>query len=275
MDAICDVCGKTYKVKAKQWRYSEKRGKKHCCSKQCCNKLQRTGKIVKCSCCGKEIYRAVKRLRDDNIYYCSIKCHHKCMNHSHPHSEETKKKISEKLKKHKVHKNKILQSKKIEKICPICNKSFKVFPYQKKRIYCSRQCYLKDTDLKFRKKTSGGLRQGSSRAYKGWYKGYWCDSSWELAFVIYNLEHGIKFERNKQGFEYEFQGEKHKFYPDFVLQDGTYVQIKGYMGQQNKTKIASFGGTLQVLGKVEISPYLEYTENKYGKNYIKLYEIGV
>ena len=30
------------------------------------------------------------------------------MNHSHPHSEETKKKISEKLKKHKVHKNKIL-----------------------------------------------------------------------------------------------------------------------------------------------------------------------
>lgn len=27
------------------------------------------------------------------------------------------------------------------------------------------------------------------RGYKGWYKGIWCDSSWELAYVIFNLEH--------------------------------------------------------------------------------------
>ena len=43
----------------------------------------------------------------------------------------------------------------------------------------------------------GGKRHGSGRGKKGWYKGYWCDSSWELALVIYNLEHNIKFERNK------------------------------------------------------------------------------
>ena len=23
----------------------------------------------------------------------------------------------------------------------------------------------------------------------GWYKEYWCDSSWELAYVIYNLDY--------------------------------------------------------------------------------------
>lgn len=23
----------------------------------------------------------------------------------------------------------------------------------------------------------------------GWYKGFWCDSSWELAFVMYNIDH--------------------------------------------------------------------------------------
>lgn len=30
----------------------------------------------------------------------------------------------------------------------------------------------------------GGLRVGSGRGKKGWYKGIHCDSSWELAFVV-------------------------------------------------------------------------------------------
>ena len=29
-------------------------------------------------------------------------------------------------------------------------------------------------------------------------------------------------------FEYEFEGKKHNYYPDFKLEDGTYVEIKGY-----------------------------------------------
>ncbi|MCK9615776.1 MAG: hypothetical protein M0R48_09780 [Candidatus Omnitrophica bacterium] len=86
----------------------------------------------------------------------------------------------------------------------------------------------------------GGIKHGSGRGKHGWYKGYWCDSSWELAWVIYNLDHGIKFERNHQGFEYEFEGEKHKYYPDFILDDGTYVEIKSVMDEKNKAKIASF-----------------------------------
>ena len=57
---------------------------------------------------------------------------------------------------------------------------------------------------------SGGLRKGSGRGKKGRYKGYWCDSSWELAWVIYNIEHNIKFDRNNVGFEYEYKGKKRK-----------------------------------------------------------------
>ena len=45
-------------------------------------------------------------------------------------------------------------------------------------------------------KLAGGYRRGSGRGKKGWYKGYWCDSSWELAWVIYSLEHGVEFTRN-------------------------------------------------------------------------------
>lgn len=122
-----------------------------------------------------------------------------------------------------------------------------------------------------KEKRLGGKRHGSGRGKKGWYKGYFCDSSWELAFVIYNLEHGIKFERNKQGFEYEFNGEKHKFYPDFILENGTYVEIKGAMTEQNKVKINSFNGPLSVLDKYGIKIYLDYVESKYGKDFIKLY----
>lgn len=63
-------------------------------------------------------------------------------------------------------------------------------------------------------KLSGGLRIGSGRGKKGRYKGHWCDSSWELAWVIYNLEHNISFERNHIGFNYQYKGQERKYYPD-------------------------------------------------------------
>ena len=41
----------------------------------------------------------------------------------------------------------------------------------------------------------GGYHKNLGRGKQGSYKGYWCDSSWELAFVIYHLEHDIKFKK--------------------------------------------------------------------------------
>lgn len=34
------------------------------------------------------------------------------------------------------------------------------------------------------KEVGGGYRKGSGRGKKGRYKGYWCDSSWELALNL-------------------------------------------------------------------------------------------
>lgn len=117
-----------------------------------------------------------------------------------------------------------------------------------------------------------GYKPGSGRGKKGWYKGYWCDSSWELAYVIYNLEHNIKFIRNKEGFEYEFENKKYKYYPDFILEDGTYVEIKGFLDKKNKTKIESFNKKIIIIDKTKINQYLNYVIKKYGKEYINLYE---
>lgn len=120
-------------------------------------------------------------------------------------------------------------------------------------------------------KLSGGYRYGSGRGKKGTYKGYYCDSSWELAYVIYNLDHNIKFERNEELFPYEFNGEQHKYKPDFI-ENGIYVEIKGYFNDQVKAKEAAFPYQLKYINKETIKPYLEYVEQTYGKDFIKLYE---
>lgn len=122
-------------------------------------------------------------------------------------------------------------------------------------------------------KRSGGYREGSGRGKKGWYKGYFCDSSWELAFVIYNLEHGIQFERNKKRFTYTFNNKEYHYLPDFIV-DGKYVEIKGYWCEQWEAKYKQFpkNETLQVLTKNEIQTYLNYVIDKHGKDFISLYE---
>jgi len=54
-----------------------------------------------------------------------------------------------------------------------------------------KKCYLEDKHCEFRNSGKGGKRIGSGRGKSGWYKGYWCDSSWELAYVIYNIDHDV------------------------------------------------------------------------------------
>lgn len=120
-------------------------------------------------------------------------------------------------------------------------------------------------------KAHGGLRIGSGRGKKGWYKGYFCDSSWELAWVIYNLDHNIYFSRNTEKFPYEHEGIQRNFIPDFIMEDGSYVEIKGYVTDQVKSKIKFFPHKIEIIDKTKINTYIEYVEKHYGKDYIKLY----
>lgn len=121
----------------------------------------------------------------------------------------------------------------------------------------------------------GGKREHSGRGKQGRYCGIWCDSSWELAWIIYQKEHNIQFTRYSGYFEYEFEGKLHKYYPDFELIDGTIVEIKGAdKTLQWKAKLEQFpkDKTLVILNKESIKPYLDYAINKYGKDFIQLYE---
>lgn len=223
---------------------------------------------VKCSKCFKEI-----KIREYNVetpkkdkYFCSRSCAN-----SRKHSNETKIKISKAIKKYGM---KYIPTKniiKITKICPICKNEFNVAQCNSKKIYCSKKCYNNDIHCKFRRTGGGGYRKGSGRGKSGWYMGYWCDSSYELAFVVYNIEHEIIFERNKEGFEYFYENKKHLYYPDFIV-DNKYYEIKGYDRKQDTIKYLSISKPLIILHKNELREIISYVENKYGKNYIEIYE---
>jgi len=116
----------------------------------------------------------------------------------------------------------------------------------------------------------GGYVQGSGRGKKGWYKGFFCDSSWELAYVIYCLEHNIDIKRNTERRQYHWQGVIKNYIPDFVVQ-GIVTEVKGYKTDQWLAKLES-NPDVKVLYEKDLEPVLEYVKNKYGKDFISLYE---
>lgn len=116
------------------------------------------------------------------------------------------------------------------------------------------------------KRNSGGKRRGSGRGKSGWYNDFWCDSTYELAFIIYCLDHNIDIKRNKQGFEYECECEIHKYYPDFIVND-EYVEIKGYLNKKDKYKFtANLDKPLKVILGKENNIYIKYVKEKYETN---------
>jgi hypothetical protein len=117
----------------------------------------------------------------------------------------------------------------------------------------------------------GGYQEGSGRGKKGRYKGYWCDSSYELAWVIYQLDHGVSFTRNTKKFPYEFEGKTCHWIPDFILADGSYVEIKGYETDQSRAKLKDFIHPIVLLKEKDLHDVFSYVKDKYGSDFISLY----
>lgn len=115
-------------------------------------------------------------------------------------------------------------------------------------------------------KNGGGLRAGSGRGHGGWYKGYYCYSTYELVYVIYNLDHNIKFERCPTSiyYTYSYKNKKYKYYPDFILPDNSLVEIKGYHSEQVDLKIAAVKDRpITVLYKNDMLYMFEYVKSNY------------
>lgn len=121
----------------------------------------------------------------------------------------------------------------------------------------------------------GGYRRKAGRGKRGYYKGLYCMSTWELAWVVYQLEHNKKVEQCKEQFEYTMNNEIHHYTPDFII-DGIYYEIKNWHRPDTDFKISQFpkDKTLILIEGEENGKYLNYAIEKYGKNFYDiLYEV--
>jgi hypothetical protein len=117
------------------------------------------------------------------------------------------------------------------------------------------------------KKNTGGARPGSGRGKSGWYNKYWCDSTWELAWLIYTLDSGKNPIRNSEGFPYTYNDKDSLYYPDFII-DGVYYEIKGYMRERDYYKHKAFPHKLIVLDKHSMKDILKYVYDKHNTKYL-------
>lgn len=115
---------------------------------------------------------------------------------------------------------------------------------------------------------TGGYRENAVKGcYKyGYYKGIRCDSSWELAFVVYCIENNIPIIRNTHRYKYEINGVKHNFIPDFIVNGNEIIEIKGMQDIAWEIKQANFP-FIKFIMKDEIKFYINYVISKYGKEY--------
>lgn len=122
--------------------------------------------------------------------------------------------------------------------------------------------------------TMGGYRKGSGRSKSGYYKGIYCGSTYELCWVIYHLDHNVKFTRFSGKLEYNGI----RYYPDFLLGDGkTIIETKGYESQESvdrKKAVAEYHGfTVKVLRKKDLEFAFLYVKETYGTSkYYELYD---
>lgn len=144
----------------------------------------------------------------------------------------------------------------------------------------SKHSHTLETKLKIsntckKNKKSGGYRRGAGRGKKGWYKGFFCDSQYELGYIIYCLDHNIKIERNKKMYDYNYKGENHKYLPDFII-DNELIEIKGFYREVDDIKLASVTDKkIKILYTKDLKYVSDYLQEKYGldiDHIFKMYE---
>ena len=219
-------------------------------------------KILYCENCGKVIGGSYGSGRFCNRHCATIYGN----THRPKRSAESKKKTSISVKNSIKCQIAAERSRKIYH-CKQCNKEFSISDIRdiNGRLYCSKEC-----KHKYLSEHTGGYREGSGRGKQGWYKGIHCDSSWELAYLVYHLDHNLYIERCKEKRQYVWNNKQHTYYPDFITDDGI-IEIKGYSTDQWKSKEEQ-NPDVKVLYKNEIKPYLDYVTNTYGTDFIKLYD---
>lgn len=219
-----------------------------------------------CPKCGKVfVVKCTQNDFDKGRYmkFCSKSCANTRM-----HSEETKQKTANSLKEY-YNANGYPEYLLKVYTCKYCGKQFTKNDKRNTNgcQYCSSECRTKwiKGNVKW-----GGCRDGSGRGKSGWYKGIYCSSTWELAYVIYCIDHNIPIERCKEKRSYTYKGKVHNYHPDFVTPDGI-IEIKGYVTEQWLEKEKQ-NPDVKTLYNDDMKPYLQYVHDNYTNDITSLYD---
>lgn len=69
------------------------------------------------------------------------------------------------------------------------------------------------------------------------YNGFRLKGSWELLVAKWLDENNIKWTNIIEGFDYEWEGSKHIYYPDFyLLEYDKYIEVKGFERERDRRK---------------------------------------
>lgn len=235
-----------------------------------------------CERCGKE---------HDGSYGSGRFCSKYCAN-----KRDFSKDIKEKISKHRT---KLPDY--FTKICPKCGKEFTVDKKHRKTKFCSRSCanghiVKEETKQKISQSINRFLQSGNSfyskrlEKYKedihkngvskhGIYKGYYCDSTFELVFLIYCLDHNISINRCTIGFDCFYGNKNHKYYADFQCGHKNIIEIKGIHNRTVEIKAKAIPAKYNycILYKEDLKKYFDYVCSTYKvskKNLHSLYEMG-
>lgn len=222
----------------------------------------------RCERCNKQIMKKIGSGR-----YCSRSCANANRNRDYSNYM-----ISDKLKRNseRKHEQALNQYLLNPATCIICNAAL---AYSRRtRKTCSKECYRVLLSRKLSEaaaKNGGNNNKHGARgtAKFGTYKHIHCDSSYELAFVVYCFDHHIVIDRNTIGFKYTFNNKQHTYYPDFLVND-TYIEIKNYCSDRVVAKIQSLPETIKfkILYLKDIQHCIDYCIEAYGKDYTQLYD---
>lgn len=226
---------------------------------------------VTCAKCSTtfQVIEFINKFPTKPAYYCSRSCAN-----SHKPTEYSKNKVRDTIKSKYEY---------IDKTCEKCENTFKIVKGGKsKRRFCSVSCSKINTDEvraspEYKQKHRDALR-GKTGGWRNWggngkcgtYNGILFQSTWELAWLIYQIDHGNTPTRCELKIPYiNTVGKKCVYHPDFEMNNEIY-EVKGYWSDIAKIKVAaaiSIGYNINIIDHTNIHIYNDYCIAKYGKDF--------
>lgn len=136
----------------------------------------------------------------------------------------------------------------------------------------------------WRKRVSDMTNKKQFRNSKFKYKDIYFDSSWELKYYIFCIDHDIPIKRATEHFNFIYNGEPwHKYTPDFIINNNEYIEIKGdrfWDNENNKDPNyilaranCAIKNGVKILYKIDLQPIINWFDRKYGKTFLEKYKI--